>query len=64
MSKIATKPKRIESGERVGARFPSELMDGVKTLARRHFTKPSEIIRQSVRHTLIKEGVLRDGDQA
>jgi hypothetical protein len=55
--------QRIES-ERVGARIPTELMKGVRILARRHFTKPSEVIRQSVRQALIKEGVLRDGDSA
>jgi hypothetical protein len=62
MSKIE-RSKRFET-ERIGARFPSELMDAVYVLARRHFTKPSEIIRQSVRQTLVKEGLLRDGDAA
>jgi hypothetical protein len=63
MSKIE-RTKRIESGERVGARFPTELMNGVRVLARRHFTKPSEVMRQAVRQVLVKEGVLRDGDPA
>jgi hypothetical protein len=62
MSKIE-RTKRIET-ERVGARFPTELIEAVHVLARRHFTKPSEIIRQSVRQTLVKEGLLRDGDAA
>jgi hypothetical protein len=52
------------SSERIGARFPTKLMDGVRVLARRHFTKPSEVMRQAVRQVLVQEGVLRDGDSA